>query len=183
VKLLEIGMGCNMQYGPGASAKIWTKVFPRGDIWLADVDKKCAEKYWNASMGWRYVIGDQSSEPVLASWLKETGGNFDYIIDDGGHSNTQIWNSFQYLFVHALKPGGVYFVEDLQTARLPFYFDRGIPGHPGSFMPDFMSDAVQYLLQSTIRGHERWRPFVFKENHDIVRVDCIAEMCAITKKK
>lgn len=34
-KMLEIGLGCNMNYGPGASAHIWRDYFPNTDIWMA----------------------------------------------------------------------------------------------------------------------------------------------------
>jgi hypothetical protein len=49
--------------------------------------------------------------------VEQSGGNFDFIIDDGGHTNEQNFNSFMVLFQKALKPGGQYVIEDLQTSR------------------------------------------------------------------
>lgn len=69
------------------------------------------------TLGIRVVTGDQSDVPTLHEWINQTGGNFDVIIDDGGHANHHIYNSFQVLFFKALKPGGAYFIEDLQVTR------------------------------------------------------------------
>jgi hypothetical protein len=62
------------------------------------------------------IYGDQGDKAVLDRWLAKTGGNFDFIIDDGGHRNDQILNSFEKLWP-ALKTGGYYFIEDLQVGR------------------------------------------------------------------
>lgn len=35
LKILEIGLGCNMNYGPGASAKLWKEYFPNSEVWFA----------------------------------------------------------------------------------------------------------------------------------------------------
>ena len=40
------------------------------------------------------------------------------MIDDGGHYNTMIKTSFDHLWPQ-VKPGGVYFIEDLQAGRSP----------------------------------------------------------------
>ena len=44
-KVLEIGLGCTMGYGPGASAKTWRAVLPTADIWEAEYDAGCVAKY------------------------------------------------------------------------------------------------------------------------------------------
>ena len=49
------------------------------------------------------LIGDQSDTETLHHWIRDSGGSFDVIIDDGGHSNMQMYNSFVVLFLHALK--------------------------------------------------------------------------------
>ena len=43
------------------------------------------------------------------------------IVDDGGHAPTQQINSFKKLFKDALKPGGLYFVEDIEIS----YWTKG----------------------------------------------------------
>ena len=37
VKLLEIGLGCDVSYGPGASALFWRQLLPYAKIWEADM--------------------------------------------------------------------------------------------------------------------------------------------------
>ena len=32
MKFLEIGLGCNMEYGAGASVKIWKRLFPKAEL-------------------------------------------------------------------------------------------------------------------------------------------------------
>jgi hypothetical protein len=55
------------------------------------------------------IIGD------LNEFIKNVGGDFDLIIDDGGHTMKQQQLSFGVLFKH-LKKGGVYIIEDLHTS-------------------------------------------------------------------
>jgi trans-aconitate methyltransferase len=55
------------------------------------------------------IIGD------LNEFIENVGGNFDLIIDDGGHTMKQQQLSFGVLFKH-LKKGGVYIIEDLHTS-------------------------------------------------------------------
>jgi hypothetical protein len=174
VKLLEIGLGCGLPSGPGASALIWPKVFPNGEFWFADIDKQCVEEYWNSNMPWRYVIGDQADQDAVHAWVKITGGKFDFIIDDGGHTNIQIWNAFQVLFYQALKPGGTYFVESMHVGRHPRYHAGGIPSSNGSALIDVFMEWADQLATGG-------RKYVTKLPPEVSRVDCIKEMCAITK--
>eukprot|EP01105_Mastigella_eilhardi_P006118 TRINITY_DN1772_c0_g1_i3.p2 TRINITY_DN1772_c0_g1~~TRINITY_DN1772_c0_g1_i3.p2 ORF type:complete len:118 (-),score=36.72 TRINITY_DN1772_c0_g1_i3:83-436(-) len=54
--------------------------------------------------------------------LEESGGGFDVIVDDGGHSMRQQQTSLWHLW-RALRPGGTYVVEDLQTSVITRYLD------------------------------------------------------------
>ena len=40
-KFLEIGLGCNMAYGAGLSAKLWIEFLPNADSWMADANAEC----------------------------------------------------------------------------------------------------------------------------------------------
>jgi hypothetical protein len=116
-KLLEIGLGCNMQYEAGASAHLYKAMFKDYvDLWMADYDRACVEKSKQLGKleGINALTGDQANFTVLSEWIKTSGGNFDGIIDDGGHEFYQIWNSFLALWPQ-VKPGGYYFIEDLET--------------------------------------------------------------------
>ena len=57
-------------------------------------------------------IGDQRDRNFLKEFLRETGGEFDIIIDDGMHTENSIMTSFVSLFP-ALNEGGLYVVEDI----------------------------------------------------------------------
>ena len=43
-RVLEIGLGCNMDYGPGASVQIWRQLLPHAELWEAEYDSACVEK-------------------------------------------------------------------------------------------------------------------------------------------
>jgi hypothetical protein len=65
----------------------------------------------------RIVQLDQSSPEDLAK-LSTQEAPFDIIIDDGSHFNSHQILTFQHLW-GALKDGGVYVVEDIQTSFWP----------------------------------------------------------------
>jgi hypothetical protein len=113
VKLLEIGLGCTMNTG-SASICLWQKYFADVDLWLMDIDTKCADKVHNFTKN-AIIIGDQGSEKDLRRAIELSGGAFDFIVDDGSHSPAHQLESFRVLFEHALKPGGTYFIEDIES--------------------------------------------------------------------
>ena len=119
LKFLEIGLGCDMHYGPGASVNIWKTLLPSAEIWEAEYDAKCVEKAVKNGMldGIHPLTGDQGNVTVLDGWIEQSGGNFDVIIDDGGHNTCQIWTSFLKLWP-GLKSGGLYFIEGMYSPLL-----------------------------------------------------------------
>ena len=95
------------------------------------------------------------------------------IVDDGGHQNQQILASFTVLFQNALKPGGVYFIEDLHVNR-----DKRWRGS-GPIMLDVLHDWQESLLT-----RQRFNFKLIGDNlppSHIKSIDCMAEACAITK--
>jgi hypothetical protein len=85
---------------------------------MADIDTVCAAKVQNTTKN-TILIGDQGSETDLMQWVNITGGGFDIIVDDGSHNPRHQLESFRLLFEHALKPGGIYFIEDIESAQRP----------------------------------------------------------------
>ena len=85
MKMFEIGLGCDMGYGPGASVALHKALFPQAELWEAEYDGKCVEKAKERQMleGIQVVVGDQGNDTTLDSWINETGGEFDVVIDDG----------------------------------------------------------------------------------------------------
>jgi len=59
--------------------------------------------------------GSQADKNFLNEVQTEIGGKFDIIIDDGSHQMQHQMASL-YLLFNAIKPGGIYVVEDLHTS-------------------------------------------------------------------
>jgi len=112
VKFLEIGLGCDMGYKSGAiaSVQLWQAILTDQDeLWEAEYDAACVKNLREKGqlVGINTVTGDQGNTEVLQRWIKETGGQFDIIIDDGGHRSDQMYDSFMNLWPE-LKPGESY---------------------------------------------------------------------------
>ena len=152
------------------------------------------------------LVGDQADPATLASWVKQSGGNFDVIIDDGaplpahasahpsqsahfsqiliqppqntgGHTNVQIWNSFDVLFHEALLPGGIYFIEDMLVGRTSRYDDsRG-----KRISADVLKSWIDQLAIPVGR-HNPHHVYDHVIPPDIQAISCAASHCAIHKK-
>jgi hypothetical protein len=142
-KILEIGLGCNMLYGAGASAKVWREALPEAELWMADVDGACVEKHGAElkSLRINHLVGSQANVSTLERWVAESGGDFHAVIDDGSHFNTHILTTFNALWP-TVRPGGFYFIEDLQLGRHRAWDDsRGAA---------VFSDVVQSWIDQTL---------------------------------
>jgi len=173
-KFLEIGLGCDMTYGPGASVAAWQTLLPNVDLWEAEYNEACVEqsiKTGNFPESVKAVTGDQGNPDVVASWAEKSGGNFDIVVDDGGHKNTQIKTSFDVLWPH-VKKGGLYFIEDLQVGRNKAYDDT----KGGAVMSDLIQSWVDQLL---IANDPVKHPL--PEHVDYIL--CQREACVIAKSK
>jgi hypothetical protein len=115
VKLLEIGLGCDMVYGPGESLKLWLEYFKGIDLELhfMEYDEKCAREWQPKFPNIKFHVGDQANPEHLQRVLDDSGANFDVVIDDGGHTMQQQIVSLEYLLPRAVRPGGIYILEDL----------------------------------------------------------------------
>ncbi len=175
-KLLEIGMGCNMSYGPGASVQLWKALFPRAELWEAELGKNCVKKAKENKQleGVNALVGNQGNFNVLDSWIEQSGGGFDVIIDDGGHRNCQISHSFDKLWPQ-LNPGGYYFIEDMHPGHVPKYKDCG-----DLVMGDKMRDWQQQLI---FNEYIDTVPSKIKYTlpKDLIFVHCQAEACVLGK--
>lgn len=111
IVLLEIGVGgySHPKLG-GGSLIMWKKYFPRGRIYAIDIYDKSALQERRIKI----FKGSQVDKKFLETVVNETGQP-DIIIDDGSHLNEHVIESFKLLFPK-LKDGGVYAIEDIQTA-------------------------------------------------------------------
>ena len=98
--------------------QLWRALFPAVELWEAEQDAHCVRRSRERGQleGIHVVVGDQADRTVLTQWMRESGGGFDAIIDDGGHQNHQLLTSFDALWPH-VRPGGLYFLEDLHVGR------------------------------------------------------------------
>jgi len=171
MKFLEIGLGCDMFYGPGASVAVWKKLFPEAELWEAEYNAECVEKHRDGMLkGINLLVGDQGNEAVLDSWIELSGGNFDIVIDDGGHQNCQIWHSFEKLW-KVVKPGGLYFIEDMQVAKSPHY-------------QKFTTDKCDSSLIMPEKLKEKFDDLMYdiERKSDIEFMFCQSEACVLGKK-
>jgi len=167
-KLFEIGLGCDMGYGPGASVFLWKALFPHADLWEAEYNAHCVQHSQARGLldGVNVVTGDQGNRATVQGWVAKSGGLFDAVIDDGGHRNKQIRTSFETLWPH-VKPGGLYFLEDLQVGRVPPYADGGV----------VISDMVQAWVEQLLTQS----PGPFPVPEGLQSVFCQAEACVLMK--
>ena len=167
-KMLEIGLGCGMSTGPSGSIKMWRKLFPSSEIWVAEWMEKCLKAEVRAGHleGINTLTGDQGDATIVQEWVVASGGNFDVIIDDGSHRNKHIKVTFDTLWP-ALRSGGLYFIEDLQVGREPEYAN-------GPATSEIMQAWVHDMLTSNAGGR-------FPLPADIESVFCQWEACVVRK--
>jgi len=138
-KMVEIGLGCNMQYGAGHSIPFWKEVFDINNIFVFEYDKNCVINF-NKSVKYDYYksfIGDQGDSKDLQTFGNIIG-EVDLIVDDGGHSMKQQITSLIYLFKH-LSKWGMYVIEDMHSCYYPEYQYFDIKSC------DFISDLIKCL--------------------------------------
>ena len=125
VKLLEIGVG------GGEGIRMWLEYFSKGDIYGVD-SVYGTNDYDTDGKVKRYCFhqGVQGDPEMWVRVIDDVGGNFDIIIDDGSHINTDIIVSFIALWQH-VKPGGFYAIEDLNTAYdvTGYFVKPNLPNH------------------------------------------------------
>lgn len=106
IKFLEIGIY------KGASVRLWENYFENAELHFMDISLALVEYVSPRS---HYHVIDQENEGDLGRFIEQTGGEFDVIIDDGGHTMRQQITSFCALFPH-VQSGGMYIIEDLHTS-------------------------------------------------------------------
>lgn len=155
-KVAEIGVG------GGESIKTWLDYFPSAHVFGIDTvhdtnpyntpGSKDVERY-------TFVQGDQSDETMWNCFVADHGSDWDVIIDDGGHCNSEIITSFKMMWPH-IRPGGLYCIEDLACG----YGDGSVHVKPGfkrhmEFISELMDnvnrreleiDAIHYSCELAI---------------------------------
>ncbi|OFX17423.1 MAG: hypothetical protein A2033_07790 [Bacteroidetes bacterium GWA2_31_9] len=111
LNILEIGVGgYDRPTEGGASLKMWKRYFPKSNIYAIDIFDKSKLQENRIKI----FQGSQDDIVFLEKVVQQTGV-LDIIIDDGSHINKHVISSFNFLFPK-LKNGGIYVIEDLETA-------------------------------------------------------------------
>lgn len=150
-----------------------------------EFDAACAKEWANKTTGATVTTGDQGDPAVLEAFLAKYGSDFDIIIDDGGHTMNQQKISLQHLW-KAIKPGGLYFCEDLETSFIREY-GGGTHGRPetmGETMVEYINKMIEDLMYPVYGGHDVSIPrqVVFEDVENIVHIDCSRQVCMFEKR-
>ena len=110
IKFLEIGLD------NGNGSLLWEEYFTKAEFHGIEYS---SNKVNDASKKVNKInihYGSQEDVNFLRRFKQQSGGNFDIIIDDGGHHFEHQVNSYKYLFLDNLKAGGIYIIEDIETS-------------------------------------------------------------------
>lgn len=105
--LLEIGIW------HGDSLKMWHDYNPQLKIDAMDIDPNVVN-FFHKIDNVNVHIGDAANPEFLQSIIGDK--EYDFIVDDGSHTHSDIVNSFKFLY-DKLKVGGYYFIEDLHAGQ------------------------------------------------------------------
>jgi len=147
ISLLEIGIA------RGGSIKLWNDYFSRAKIIGVDISQENIDKVAQ-KMGLEKTEIDNSFESsssnvslILANSMDRKAlcghfnpNQFDIIIDDGNHSLQSQILTFCYLYPF-LKPGGLYFIEDIVPSFLALESLKGLAESTFHF-PNKSEDSI-----------------------------------------
>ena len=177
IQLLEIGLGCDTTWGAGHSVDLWHELLPRMTYYSIEHHRDCALAFV-PRLGDRQFIGDQSNGAFLDECTAKTGP-LDVVIDDGSHNVNHQRYSFEHLWP-AIKPGGIYVLEDLQTTFLGGYGGES-SGQALGTSGRMITDMVLTLLGRGPRGDADGVSQNMAIMDDVASVDCFRECCVFVK--
>lgn len=116
-RLLEIGVM------DGLSMKMWAEYYPKAEIVGIDIKDMSFmhNDDWGVPESVKLITCDGTDRKQVRKL-----GQFNVILDDGGHYWSQQQKSFEILYYNQLDPDGVYIIEDLWTSYIDYYADAPI---------------------------------------------------------
>jgi len=190
--VLEIGLGCDMHYPPGAAFSMWLDFFTLAKVSYMEFVAGCVEKFnaedpkgLTALFGkdrWTLHQGDQTKVDDLLR-VHKAHGDFDLVIDDGGHTMLMQILTLKTLLPFVL-PGGIYVLEDFHTSYIDWVAKDG-PG--GILVRDYFVWLFRELhLPGTVDSQPGdGAKIMFGGIADMARtikaIDCTPQCCTITK--
>ena len=172
ITLLELGIW------RGASLRMWREYFPNAKI--VGLDRLKVAEIAGLRIE-RQIVGEQD-DPRLIEALGNQHGPFDVIIDDCSHISSKTIASFQLLWPH-LKDGGLYVIEDLQTA-----YDSKHYGWPeGKENPDSWGGhdrtAMEWCKRLADEVNRGLYPDKYRLGYDVSSVQFFPNICFIRKAR
>lgn len=155
IKFLEIGID------RGSSVKLWENYFKNAELHFIDITMQYVQ-YWSQQS--QYHLANQEDPQSLQSVMNQTKGDFDIILDDGGHTMKGQITSFKVLFPY-VKSGGMYIIEDLQTSYWGEYGKSPTQQSTIDFLKTLV-DSVNYVV-----GH-----FPSYTNHYHINPDALKKL-------
>ncbi len=148
---------------------MWEDYFRNAELHFMDISSEFFKKYAkDFSSRCHFHVADQEKQEDLFTFIEKVGGNFDIILDDGGHTVKQQITSFKVLFPF-INNGGVYIIEDLHTSYWHscygnFYGGNGTQENPSAkegstifFLQELIHD-LNYIGARTGSASERYCP-------------------------
>lgn len=171
IKFFEIGLGCGKR-AHFASVKMWKALLhSKDELWMGEYDAKCVIKLKHMFDDFQVLVGDQGNVTTLNEWIQQSKGGFDIIIDDGGHTQNQMIESFTQLWPE-IKPGGLYFIEDMQVTLKRAY--RDLTGQNRTMMNYIHKWNTEMILHKNYKD-KKTAP------RGIAMISCQFEACVIRK--
>lgn len=169
--VLEIGVGGFEDPSKGGdSLRMWEKYFPNAHIHGIDIHDKTAHDTDRITTH----LGGQDDPDFLRALIEKIGAP-DIIIDDGSHLNEHILISFETLFP-LLAKGGIYAIEDMQTAYLY--------GYGGSYK-DLASPSLSTGFIKTLVDVVNWKSIPDRQaspyDREITGLSVYPKLCFIEK--
>lgn len=125
----------------GLSHLMWVNYFQNSKVFGIDLRDYSRV---SAGSGIMTFVADQANREDLNAFIDASGGNFDVILDDGGHAMDHQQVSLGFLFKE-VKPGGMFIIEDVHTSIPDFYPDSSF--HVNSLE----TNTTLLMLESFIR--------------------------------
>lgn len=171
VRLLEIGVGgYDLKTVGGASLAMWADYFPMGEITGIDP----LEKRLRLDPRIKLFRGSQD-DPAFLKQICEERGPFDIIIDDGSHVPKHMVGSFNVLFP-SLVDGGIYVIEDMQTAFWPHFGGSMLHGGEIMKLVRTVIECLNHAEISIVDRSHAFPPFAkkiksFRAYHNVLIID------------
>jgi hypothetical protein len=140
ISVLEIGIGGFEDPAKGGeSLRMWEAFFPNARIYGIDLHDKRVQDGGRI----RTFRGSQTDDAFLDSVKKEIGP-LHVVIDDGSHVNAHVIHTFLRFFP-LLERGGIYAIEDLQTAYWPEFGGSPPSDHNPTTSINVLKDCIDRL--------------------------------------